>query len=135
MKTTLHFRIFIVTVMMIAISCSEPEIAPTGPKKGLPPVPTNEYYTSVTTWTAAGDGTFIGLVSTMLPIDLSKAAVFAVVHGQRISMTGQSKASNLPDMIDGYISASVQNNVLLLNFAGKTAESKPPFPLEVILVY
>ena len=76
MKTTLHFRIFIVTVMMIAISCSEPEIAPTGPKKGLPPVPTNEYYTSVTTWTAAGDGTFIGLVSTMLPIDLSKAAVF-----------------------------------------------------------
>jgi hypothetical protein len=134
MKTTSYIRIFIVIVTMSVIACSEPEIAPSVTKKPQP-LPANEYYTSVTTWTPAGDGSFIGLVSTMRPFDLSKAAVFVVAQGQRISMNGQSKASNLPDLIDGYMSASVQNNVLLLNFVGRTEASRPPFPLEVIFVY
>ena len=137
MKTASYLRIFIVLATMIVIACSEPDVAPTT-KGGGQQIQTNQYYTNVTTWTTVGRGTFIGLVSTQPYIDLSKASVFIVSQGQRITVERQPDASKMLEdraMFDGYFYASVQSDALMLNYIGNTVASKPPFPLEVILAY
>jgi hypothetical protein len=137
MKTTLYLRIFIVLVTMTAIACSESDIAPTN-KGGSTQFQPSEFYTNVATWTPIGGGTFIGLVSTQPYIDLSTVAVFVVSRGERIPIDRQPDASKMLEdqaMFDGYFYASIHNDVLQLNYVGKTAASKPPFPLEVILEY
>ena len=118
-------------------ACSEPDVAPPGNGGGQTFQP-NEYYTNVAAWNPVGAGTFMGLVSTTSYINLSRAAVFIVHHGQRIPIERQPDATKMQKdqaMFDGYFFASVQNDVLTLNYVGNNAASKPPFPLEVILAY
>ena len=138
MKTASYLRISVALVTMTAIACSDPIEVP----KILPPTdPGNndhgEYHTGVTTWTHEYDGKYIGLV-TQTAGDLSTADVFVLKNGDRISIDREFDAINVETSFSTYgeyIWASYRNDVLLLNYIGMTEVSKPPFPLNVIIVY
>ena len=138
MKTTSHIRMFIVATMMTAAACSDPEIAPaTGPHTPPGNISNREFHTTVTTWSQPGGGNSVGLVQAVPQIDLSKARITAVGNGKTIKVDtflDVTKLSNTGSNAD-YFWASVQNNILLLNFVGQTPTSLPPFPLDVIIVY
>ena len=137
MKTTSYLRIFIASLAMTAIACSDPIEDPL--KGGGTNVQSSqtEYYTSVTTWVQGTDGRFTGLVTQTPATNLATADVFVVRDGKRIRVD-RWETANEPDAnyISGeYFWATIRNNVLLLNYIGKTTASPPPFPLEVIIVY
>ena len=140
MKTTSQLRMYIVAAMMTAAACSEPEVLPIT----KPPVTpgnqssTSEFHTSVTTWSKGYTGTFVGLVSAVPNLDLLKATISVVGNGKKTRIDpffDSSKMTLALDANEGYIWASVQNNILLMNYVGPTTTSVPPFPLDVIIVY
>jgi hypothetical protein len=141
MKTTSHLRMFIVVTMMTAAACTEQEIVPTTKGPGTPSnqSSTHEYHTAVTTWSKADVGSnFVGLVSAVPNIDLSKATISVVGNGKTRRVDTYLDVTRLTiahAANEGYMWASTQNNILLLNFVGQTPASLPPFPLEVIIVY
>ena len=126
MKTTSHIRMFIVVAMMTAAACSEPEVlpitkAPVGPGNQSP---NNEFHTSVTTWNRGYSGSFVGIVSAVPNLDLSKATISVVGNGKKTRIDpyfDSSKFTLAIDSNEGYIWASFQNNILLLNYVGPTA--------------
>ena len=130
---------FIVAMMMTATACSDPEIAP-GTGSTTPPgnISNREFHATVTTWSQPGGGSnYVGLVQAVPQFDLSTARITAVGNGQTIKVDtflDVTKLSNTGSKAD-YYWASVQNNILLLNFVGQTPTSLPPFPLDVIIVY
>ena len=133
MKTASYLRIFIATATMTAFACSDPMEPIIGQ------IPTHgEYHTGVSTWVRNDDGKFMGLVTQTPDTDLSTVAVLVVKDGKRISIHQQydeySKLSALATHGE-YFWASYRNSVLLLNYIGKTAESEPPYPLDVIIKY
>jgi len=143
MKTTSHICIIIAIVTMIAVACSEPEVVPTGSHKPISVSPfvvstaPIEYQTSVTTWTHAQNGNFVGLVTRTPGTNLANVEVFVVRDGQRIAIDRQLDQTNMKEsqlLYGEYYWASNQNNVLLLHYMG-TPGAMPPFPLDVILVY
>ena len=132
MKTASYLRILIALVTMIAIACSEPNIRPSGGSSR------SEYHTSVTSWVRNDGGNLMGLVTETPDTDLSTVDVFVVKQGQRISVHNQFDHYSMlaaHDTYGEYFWASYRNSVLMLNYIGKTAESEPPYPLEVIIVY
>jgi len=139
MKTTSHLRMFIVVTIMTAAACSEQEIVP---KTKVPVTSGNqssdrEYHTSVTTWNGEG-GSFVGLVSQVPNLDLTKVGITVVGNGITTGIDPYFDASRLTwaqAANEGYICASTRNNILLLNYIGATPASLPPFPLDVIIVY
>ena len=136
MKTATYLRIFIASVTMTAIACSDPVTTDPPPP---PPTPADrgEYHTSVTTWVRSNDGRFTGLVTQTPNTDLSTVDVFVVEDGKRLQVYGQLDARGEPDyhsMNGEYFWASIRNNVLLLHYFRMTG-APPPFPLEVIIVY
>ena len=98
-----------------------------------------EYYTSVTTWSRADGSNFVGLVSAVPKLDLSKKFTISVVgNGKRTKVDNYLDVTRLQmahGANEGYIWASIRNNIILLNYVGNTPTSLPPFPLEVIIVY
>lgn len=138
MKTASYFRFFVALVTMTAIACSDPieePIITTDPPNG--PTDLHEYHTSVTTWTQGDYGRFVGLV-TQTTGDLSTVDVLVVNNGTRIPVYREldmTSAQTSLGKYGEYYWASHENNVLLLHYIGKTVESPPPFPLEVIIVY
>ena len=140
MKTTSHLRMFIVITMMTASACSDPEVLPTTKRPGPPgnQNTTSEYHTTVTAWSRISGSSFVGLVSEIPTLNLSKAAITVVGNGKMTGVDPYFDASRLTlahAANEGYIWASTQNNILLLNFVGNTPTSLPPFSLEVIIVY
>jgi hypothetical protein len=140
MKITSHIRMFIVIAMMTATACSEPEVLPIT----KPPVspgnqsPNSEIHTAVTTWSRGYSGTFVGIVSAVSNLDLSKATISVVGNGKKTRIDpyfDSSKFTLAIEANEGYIWASFQNNILMLNYVGPTETSVPPFPLDVIIVY
>jgi hypothetical protein len=137
MKATSNFRIFITVAVMMTTACSDPEIAPSiNPTGATTPVQTREYHTAVTTW-GQSDGTyFVGIVSNVPNVDLSKTRISVVENGKRIRVDNELDVNRLTILrSEGYFWATARNNVLLLNYIGPTPNSAPPFPLEVIIVY
>ena len=131
---------FIVIAMMTATACSEEEVVPTtAPRTPSNPSSTREYHTAVTTWSKADVGSnYVGLVSAVPNIDLSKATISVVGNGKTTRIDPYFDSSKLTLAIDaneGYIWASFQNNILLMNYVGPTATSVPPYPLDVIIAY
>ena len=138
MKTTSYLRIFIASVTMTAIACSDPIDVDTGPGPSPGPTDHGEYHTSVMTWVRNDGGNLIGLVTETPDTDLSTVDVFVVKQGQRISVHNQFDHYSMlaaHDTYGEYFWASSRNSVLMLNYIGKTADSEPPYPLEVIIVY
>jgi len=143
MKTASYLRISVALLTMTALACSDPieettTILPP-PTGGGINVQTShgEYHTSVTTWTHEYGGKFVGLV-TQTAGDLSTADVVVLKNGERISLDREFDATNVErsfNIYGEYIWASYRNNVLLLNYMGKTEASIPPFPLDVIIIY
>ena len=141
MKTASYLRFSVALVTMTAIACSDPIdepiiLPPTDPGTN---VQTNhgEYHTAVTTWTHGDYGRFVGLV-TQTTGDLSTVDVLVVNNGKRIPVYREldmTSAQTSLGKYGEYYWASHENNVLLLHYIGKTVESPPPFPLEVIIVY
>ena len=82
MKTTSHLRMCIVVAMMTATACSEQEVLPTakGPATSSNQNSNREYYTSVTTWSRADGSNFVGLVSAVPKLDLSKNSQFLLLE-------------------------------------------------------
>jgi hypothetical protein len=139
MKTTSHLRMFIVVAMMTASACSEPEVLPIIKAPAIPgnQSSTSEIHTSVTTWSRGYSGSFVGLVSAVSNLDLSRATISVVGNGKKTRIDpyfDSSKMTLALDANEGYIWASVQDNILLLNYVGPTSTSLPPFPLDVIIV-
>jgi hypothetical protein len=132
---------------MTATACSDPFEGPERPPltdNNL--IPTTEFHTMVTTWNRTADNNYVGLVSTTPITDLSKAQLYGIKNGLRISIDNYGDVSDLPygdvskrpavpSAYDDYLWANVKNNVLLLNYKGSTAESLPPVPLEVVIAY
>ena len=140
MKTTSHLRMFIFVAMMTASACSEPEVLPIIKAPVTPgnQSSTNEIHTAVMTWTRGYSGSFVGIVQTVPEFDLSKATISVVANGKttRIDPYFDSSKSTLAlGANEGYIWASYQNNIFLLNYVGPTQTSVPPFPLDVIIVF
>jgi len=140
MKTASYLRIFIASLTMTAISWSDPIDESTNPPGGGLNVQTShgEYHTGVMTWVRNDGGNLIGLVTETPDTDLSTVDVFVVKQGQRISVHNQFDHYSMlaaHDTYGEYFWASSRNSVLMLNYIGKTADSEPPYPLEVIIVY
>ncbi len=141
MKTTSYLRIFVTSLTMIAFACSDPmEESQVQPPVGGNAIQTDhgEFHTSVTTWVRGDGGRFMGLVSQMPNTDLSNVDVYIVKEGKRIWVYGQLTSSSpyeTDDTQGEFFTAFIRGNVLMLSYAGKTAASTPPFPLEVIVVY
>ena len=129
---------FFVVTMITATACTEPEIGPgSGTNGGHGNFSNRQYLTTVTTWTRPDGGNYVGLVQSVPQFDLSKAQITAVANGKTIKVdtyVNMAKLSNTGSNED-YFWASVQNNILLLNYVGSTPTSLPPFPLDVIIVY
>jgi len=139
MKTSSHLRMYIIAAMMTATACSEPEVIPTTKPPVAPGSQSSnrEYYAAVTTWSQDGNN-FVGLVSAVPTFDLNKATISVVGNGKKTRIDpffDSSKMTLALDANEGYIWASVQNNILLMNYVGPTTTSVPPFPLDVIIVY
>jgi len=80
----------------------------------------------------------MGLVSQMPDTDLSNVDVYVLKDGKRIWVYGQLTSSSVDETDDtqgDFFTATIKGNVLMLSYAGNTAASTPPFPLEVIIVY
>ena len=141
MKTTSHLCMFIVVSMMTAAACTEPEIVPTTKGPGTPShqSSTTEYHTTVTTWSKADVGsTFVGLISEVPNVDLSKATISIVGNGKTTRIDTYLDVTRLQmahSAQESYMWATIKNNILLLNYVGQTPASLPPFPLDVIIVY
>ena len=142
MKTTSYLRIFIASLTMTAIACSDPieDSQLQGKTNGGTNVQTDhgEFHTSVTTWVRGNGGKFTGLVSQMPTADLSNVDVYVVRDGKRIWVYGQlssSSAYETDDTQGEFFTATIKGNVLMLTYAGTTPASTPPFPLEVIIMY
>ena len=138
MKTASYLRIFIASVTMTAIACSDPIDVDTGPGPSPGPTDHGEYHTSVMTWVRNDGGNLIGLVTETPDTDLSTVDVLVVNNGKRIPVYREldmTSAQTSLGKYGEYYWASHENNVLLLHYIGKTVESPPPFPLEVIIVY
>jgi len=141
MKTASYLRFSVALVTMTAIACSDP-IEESKIQVPIRPGPNgqidnHEYHTSVTTWTQGDYGRFVGLV-TQTTGDLSTVDVLVVNNGKRIPVYREldmTSAQTSLGKYGEYYWASHENNVLLLHYIGKTVESPPPFPLEVIIVY
>ena len=140
MKTTSHLHMYIIAALMTASACSEPEVVPTNKTNGgtsSSQISNREFRTTVTTWSQPGGGNYVGLVQAVPQFDLSKARITAIGNGKTIKVDtflDVTKLSNTGSNAD-YFWASVQNNILLLNYVGATPASLPPFPLDVIIVY
>jgi hypothetical protein len=131
---------FIVVAMMTASACSDPVDTTTIKSSGTSSNqnPNREYHTAVTTWSPGSGSSFVGLVSAVPNLDLSRARISIVSNGIKTSVESTFNVSSLQTAHranQGYIWASFQNNILLLNYIGQTPTSLPPFPLEVIIVY
>jgi ABC-type glycerol-3-phosphate transport system substrate-binding protein len=136
MKTTSHIRMFIVIAMMTASACSEPEIVPsTGTQGTTGNISNRQYHTTVTTWTRPDGHNYVGLVQAVPQFDITKAQITAVANGKTIKVDTYVNMTKLSGSNEDYYWASVQNNILLLNYVGATPTSLPPFPLDVIIVY
>lgn len=140
MKTTSHMRMFVVVAMMTAIACSEPEVVPTTKTGGSThsQSQTTEFRTSVTTWTKSGGNTYVGLVSQIPKADYTEMTISVVANGKGIrvdTFLDVTRLEQFKNSNDGYYWATVQNNVLLLNYVGQSPTSLPPFPLDVIIVF
>jgi hypothetical protein len=141
MKTTSRFRMYIVAALMTASACSEQEVVPTNKTKtggtSSSQISNREFHTTVTTWSRPDGSNYVGLVQVVPEFDLSKSRITAVANGKTIKVDtflDVTKLSNTGSSGD-YFWASVQNNILLLNYVGATPASLPPFPLDVIIVY
>ena len=131
---------FIVIAMMTATACSEEDVVPTtAPRTPSNQVSTHEYHTAVTTWSKADVGSnFVGLVSAVPNIDLSKATISVIGNGKTTRIDTYLDVTRMTiahSAHESYMWATTKNNILLLNFVGETPASLPPFPLEVIIVY
>ncbi|HMG93365.1 MAG TPA: hypothetical protein VK589_25080 [Chryseolinea sp.] len=143
MKTTSHLRMFTIIAMMTASACSEPEVVPTTKSKtggtSSSQISNREFHTTVTTWSRADVGsTFVGLVSTVPNVDLSKATISVIGNGKTTRVETYLDVTRLTmaqSANESYMWPSTKNNILLLNFVGQTPASLPPFPLDVIIVY
>lgn len=142
MKTTSHLRIFVVVVTMTAFACTEPDVVPTQTQKTTTGnnnyVPPSEYHSTVTTWQKVQEGYYNGIITQTPVTDLSKATLYWVRNGERVLIDTDQDVSKLEmyqASFDGYMWASVRGNILLINFVAKTPNSRPPFPLDVIIVY
>ena len=127
MKTTSHLRIFVVVATITAIACTEPDVFTKQPPTGTNYVPLKEFHTSVTTWQKGENGNYNGIISQTPVTDLTKVQLFWLRNGQRLEINGYHD--------DVYISATVRQNIFLVNYIAKTPNSAPPFPFEVIIVY
>jgi len=140
MKATSSLRFIITVAVMMATACSDPEIVPAVKPVGTSSnqIPNREFHTAVTTWSQPDGSNFVGLVSNAPSFDLSKARISVVENGKKIAVDGELNISRLTwlhSRNEGYFWATIKNNILLLNYAGSTSTSRPPFPLEVIIVY
>ena len=141
MKTASYLRISVALVTMTAIACSDP-IEPVTPHPTPGPgtsgqTDQREYHTGGTTWTQGDYGRFVGLV-TQTTGDLATVDVLVVNNGKRIPVYKELDPTTAQNSIRAngeYYWSSYENSVLLLHYMGKTVESPPPFPLEVIIVY
>ncbi|HMG91564.1 MAG TPA: hypothetical protein VK589_16015, partial [Chryseolinea sp.] len=127
----------IIVAVMMSTACSDPEIEPAGGTSSNQ-FPTRQFHTAVTTWSQPDGSYFVGLVSNAPSLDLSKSKISVVENGKRIAVDSDfniSRLSWLHSRNEGYFWATTKNNILLLNYAGSTSTSRPPFPLEVIIVY
>jgi len=132
---------FILIVMMTATACSEPEIVPTTKIKHVSTSSTqtsnHEFHSTVVTWTRPDGRNYVGPVQSTPEFDLSKSKITVVGNGITIrvdTFLDVTKLSNTGSNAD-YFWASIQNNILILNYVGATTTSVPPFPLDVIIVY
>jgi len=130
----------IVATTITAVACTDPEIVPTTKKASTSPTlaSNREFHTAVTTWSRAEGSNFVGLVSTTPQADLSKAKISVFGNGKGTTVDNYLDVTRLTmyhNRNEGYYWASIQNNILLLNFVGQTPTSLPPFPLDVIIVY
>jgi hypothetical protein len=141
MKTASHLRMIVVVATMTAIACTEPDIfnpQPPPPSKGNTHIATQEFHTSVTTWQKGESGLFNGIISQTPVTDLSKARLYWINNGQRVAIETYldvSKTQPYQQMTDGFIWASVRNNIFIVNYVSKAPNSTPPFPFDVIIVY
>ena len=140
MKATSYLRFIITVAVMMATACSDPEIVPAVKPVGTSSnqIQTREFHTAVTTWSQPEGSYFVGLVSNVLSVDLSKTRISVVENGKRIGVDADfdiSRLSWLHSRNESYFWVTTKNNILLLNYAGSTSTSTPPFPLEVIIVY
>jgi hypothetical protein len=91
----------------------------------------------VITWTRPDGRNYVGPVQGAPEFDLSKSKITAVGNGETIKVDtflDVTKISSTGSSGD-YFWASVQDNILFLNYVGATPASLPPFPLDVIIVY
>jgi hypothetical protein len=140
MKATSYLHFIIAAAVMMATACSDPEIVPAVKPVGTSSnqIQTREFHTAVTTWSQPDGGNFVGLVSNAPNFDLSKARISVVEGGKKVAVDGDLNISRLTwlhSRNEGYFWATIKNNILLLNYAGSSSTSTPPFPLEVIIVY
>ena len=140
MKATSSLRFIITVAVMMATACSDPELVhavkPVGTSSNQ--IQNREFHTAVTTWSQPDGSYFVGLVSNVPSLDLSKTRISVVENGKKIGVDGDfdiSRLSWLNSRNEGYFWATTNNNILLLHYAGSTSTSTPPFPLEVIIVY
>ena len=140
MKATSYLRFIITVAVMMSTACSDPEIAPAVKPVGASSnqIQTREFHTAVTTWSQPDGSYFVGLVSNVPSVDLTKTRISVVENGKRIGVDGDfdiSRLSWLHSRNEGYFWATTKNNILLLHYAGISSKAMPPFPLEVIIVY
>ena len=151
MKTTSCLHIFVVVATMAAIACSEPDeteepkprrsqasVKNVPPQNNLTPIPVSKFYTDVTTWTQTDSTNFIGLVSVLPYIPWSWTKLYGIHNDREILIDGQfdsKKVAAAQAMYGGYFWAKVQSNILIINYAGATPDSVPPFPLQIIIEY
>lgn len=138
MKTTSYFPVFITVVVMTTTACSDLEILPSVKPVGASNTQTQnrEFHTTVTTWGQPDGSYFVGIVSNVPSVDLSKTRISVVNNGKVTSVDNVLDVNKLAWVQpEGYFWAKVQNNILLLNYIGSTPTSLPPFPLDVIIAY
>lgn len=134
---------FVVVATMTALACTEPDVftQPPPPPGGNHQSSTQEFHSSVTTWQRTQNGSltfFDGIISQTPVTDLTKAQLFWIRNGQRIAietLMDVAPSQMYQQMYDGFIWASVRNNIFTVNYIAKTPNSTPPFPFEVIIVY